>query len=88
MKRLIHKLTVLLILPTLFSGCAYQTIQPNPAYAPVRPQVTMLPPKDDGGIFRSETSNPLFESDKARHIGDILTVVFDENHGGYSDGRV
>lgn len=63
----------------MLSGC--ETLMPprpgdSPGYAPTFPanpdvhQVTRV----NGGIYSSETAIPLFETPRARHAGDIITV--------------
>lgn len=52
----------------------------NPDYAPTYP-VTPDPKelrKVSGAIYSSETALPLFETPRARHPGDILTVFLIE----------
>lgn len=53
----------------------------NPDYAPTYP--TTPDPKqlrkETGAIFSDETALPLFETARARHAGDILTVFLLEN---------
>ncbi|CAK0778307.1 flagellar L-ring protein [Gammaproteobacteria bacterium] len=64
----------LLFLGVLFlAGCA-ETPQHDPAYAPTLPLASHTPPPRDGAIFHSGYDIVLFEDDRARRIGDILTV--------------
>lgn len=53
----------------------------NPNYAPTYP--TTPDPKElrkvSGAIYSNETALPLFETARARHAGDILTVFLIEN---------
>jgi flagellar L-ring protein precursor FlgH len=71
----------------LLTGC--EALDPPaagklPEYAPTYP--TTPDPKElrkvDGAIYSAETVVPLFETDRARHAGDILTVVLVENTNG------
>jgi len=74
-------LTLLIILVALqLSGCAYQHVKPDPAFAPVRPEARIKPPIKNGAIYQSGFEMSLFETVKAKRVGDILTVVFDEKH--------
>lgn len=75
---------VVAIVSMLMSGC--ETLNPpkqgaNPDYAPTYP--TTPDPKElrkvSGAIYSSETALPLFETPRARHPGDILTVYLVEN---------
>lgn len=68
----------------LLSGC--ETLNPpvpggNPAYAPTYPDTP--DPKqlrrESGAIYSTETALPLFETPRARHPGDILTIFLVEN---------
>lgn len=67
----------------LLSGC--ETLNPpspgkNQDYAPTLP--TTPDPKElrkvSGSIYSNETALPLFETARARHAGDILTVILME----------
>jgi flagellar L-ring protein FlgH len=68
----------------LLVGC--EAIKPplpgvNPDYAPTYP--TSPDPKElrkeSGAIYSNETALPLFETPRARHPGDILTVILMES---------
>lgn len=69
---------------TALSGCMVLTPSPspgtNPDYAPTYP--TPPDPKDSryvqGAIYNADTALPLFETPRARHVGDILTVILTE----------
>lgn len=76
---MIKRWLLLLSFIMLFSGC--ELLRPpapgrNPAYAPTYP--TSPNPKAQryvhGAIYNPETSLPLFETPRARHVGDILTI--------------
>ncbi|MFK5892612.1 MAG: flagellar basal body L-ring protein FlgH [Pseudomonadota bacterium] len=76
----IYKLFLMGLVISTFSGCAYQHRKPSPEFAPVRPATIMSPVTENGSIYQTSTSISLFETNKARRVGDILTVVFDEKH--------
>lgn len=66
------------------SGC--ETLNPpapgaNPDYAPTYPDTP--DPKQlrkvSGAIYSNETALPLFETPRARHVGDLLTIFLIEN---------
>lgn len=69
---------------TLLNGC--ETLNPpvqgkSPDYAPtypVSPDPKQLR-RETGAIFSNETALPLFETARARHEGDILTIFLLEN---------
>lgn len=82
MRYVIYAVTCMVVM--FISGC--ETINPprqgaNPDYAPTYP--TTPDPKElrkaSGAIYNSETALPLFETPRARHPGDILTVYLIEN---------
>ncbi|OBS09841.1 flagellar basal body L-ring protein FlgH [Acidihalobacter prosperus] len=64
-------------------GCA--SLQPGPTRGsnPDFTAVMPVPPKpasqNNGAIYQSADSVPLFSDQRARHVGDILTVVLNEN---------
>jgi flagellar L-ring protein precursor FlgH len=69
---------------SLLSGCAVLAPTPapglNPDYAPTFPAGP--DPKDSryvqGAIYNADTALPLFETPRARHVGDIVTVILAE----------
>lgn len=81
--RLINCLTVGLMM-SLLSGC--ELLNPpvqgkDPDYAPTypaSPDPKQLR-KESGAIYSPETALPMFETARARHEGDILTVYLIEN---------
>jgi flagellar L-ring protein FlgH len=79
MKTIIKLFLMLLVIST-FSGCAYQHRKPSPEFASVRPAIQKQPVTENGSIFQNSTSKSLFETNKAKRVGDILTIVFDEKH--------
>ncbi len=74
------KLILLALLLATFSGCAYQHRKPSAEFASARPVIKMEPIIENGSIFQKSTAMSLFETQKANRVGDILTVIFDENH--------
>jgi flagellar L-ring protein precursor FlgH len=78
--KIIFKLFLLIVIMSLFSGCAYQHRKPSPEYAPVRPQKQLQPITENGSIFQNSTSKSFFETNKAKRVGDILIIIFDEKH--------
>lgn len=89
--RLSKAIAVSLVLLPL-SGC--ETLNPpapgtDPDFAPTYP--TTPDPKEvrkvTGAIYSAETVVPFFETDRARHAGDILTVVLVENTNAQQDAK-
>lgn len=62
-------------------GCViHAPPKPNdPHYAPVLAPTPAVPPPANGSLYRQGAEVSLFTDRKAGHIGDILTVVLEEN---------
>lgn len=65
----------------LLGGCTVaQNAKPgDPDYAPVSAPSTIGTPLTQGGIFRTGTGLSLFEDQRARRIGDVITITLAEN---------
>ncbi|AWL12574.1 Flagellar L-ring protein [Saliniradius amylolyticus] len=68
----------------LFLGGCMSTAQrtpvpDDPSYAPVTPDMPRERLAKDGSIFSQATANSLYSDVKARRVGDIITVVLQEN---------
>ena len=63
------------------SGCAsLQEPQANdPYFAPLQPETPSRPLLQNGSLFAQNHSNSLYSDNKARHEGDIITVVLRES---------
>lgn len=79
---LLRKLQIVLIVG-LLAGC--EALYPpspgsDPAYAPTYPVTPDVKQQKyaQGSIYNPETALPLFETPRARHAGDIVTVVLVE----------
>lgn len=61
-------------------GCAaVQEPQANdPYFAPLQPEMPSRPLVNSGSLFAQNYSNSLYSDNKARHEGDIITVVLKE----------
>lgn len=77
MKNILLK-TLLICLALLFGGCA-STPKPDPAYAATRPLVAPPPESRNGAIYQAGYAVSLFEDQRARNVGDLLTVQLAEN---------
>ena len=51
----------------------------NPYYSPVPPAAMMAPRVNNGAIYQAGNAISFYEDDKARRVGDILTIVLTEN---------
>lgn len=63
----------------LLSGCSVtpRTIVHQPQS--IHPQTAKMQKEMNGAIFQASTYRPLFEDNKARLVGDILTISISEN---------
>ena len=61
------------------AGCSttHQAVS-DPAFAPVRPVASLPMPVSDGAIFKAGYNVTLFEDPKAHRIGDIITIILQE----------
>lgn len=61
------------------AGCTTvpDSIVKRPAVAP-RPVPVAVAPAGNGAIFQAASYRPIFEDRRARHVGDVLTVVINE----------
>jgi len=62
----------------LGTGCASQAM-PDPSYAAVRPAAITPADRSNGAVIHVDRAVSLFEDFKARHVGDLLTVVLTES---------
>ena len=71
---------ILMLLMSLLSAC--QSMIPpkpdEPRYAPVSPSSLVPPPAPHGAIFQAGYSQGLFDDQRARRVGDIVTIILDE----------
>jgi flagellar L-ring protein precursor FlgH len=63
----------------LLSGCAAMQPRDRQSYAPTRPPEIAPKVVNNGAIYQADTARPLFEDNKARHVGDLLTIVLVES---------
>lgn len=74
MKRIASVLLLLFV-----AGCANTTPKPEPEFVAVRPIVALPPPVDNGGLYQANYGISLFSDVSAKRVGDIITVILDEN---------
>jgi flagellar L-ring protein precursor FlgH len=84
---LYKKLLLLMLVGVFVSGCAAQRLEHDAKYSPVRPPSVVNYPQNTGSIYLNANNLNLFETVKAHRVGDILTVVFDENTTGKKETK-
>lgn len=60
------------------SACSNVPPKPDPTYSSVRPAYTEPLPVNDGSIYRAGYEMTLFADQRARRVGDIITIVLIE----------
>jgi len=73
-------LSVQAVMPLLVLGACNtvpDSIVQRPTSTRPEPRVAGAPPSN-GAIFQAATYRPLFEDRRARHVGDLLTIVINE----------
>lgn len=76
--KLLQKILLVNIALILLAGCEALPKR-DPAFAPVQPANLKPPEKVTGAIFQTGYDVRLFEDHSARRMGDILTVLLEEN---------
>ena len=69
----------------LITGCSGIETQKDvfpddPAFAPVSAQSLAPPPQNHGSLFQARYSVGLYTDQQATRVGDIITVIFDEEY--------
>ncbi len=76
----VYAFIITLIPVIMLSGCVQNPVQPNdPRFSPVTANTLRPPPPVNGSIFQEGFANNLWEDQRARRIGDIITVLLQEN---------
>ena len=77
------KLTVSVVALALLAGCqttVQQSPRPNdPSFAPIIPEMPVEQIANNGSIFNAVHANSLYSDAKGRRVGDIITVILQEN---------
>jgi flagellar L-ring protein FlgH len=60
------------------AGCTNTPPKPDPAFSSVLPAYSLPLPANDGAIYRSGYEMTLFADQRARRIGDIITIELTE----------
>lgn len=70
---------VLIVMSAVVSGCATNAVRTKEAAVAERFAFPEPPPKEENGsIYQAGYSTALFEDVRARHVGDILTIILNE----------
>ncbi|HSM27068.1 MAG TPA: flagellar basal body L-ring protein FlgH [Thioalkalivibrio sp.] len=75
--RVLGRLLTAALVPVFLSACAGPlgvARGTDPAFVPVAPAAPVPPQLNNGAIFQVSQRGGLFDDDKARRVGDILTV--------------
>ena len=74
------KIAVLLLSAAFLCGCVQAPIVPNdPYYAPVVTAPVQSSDQLEGSLYQQDQGLSLWNDQRARQVGDILTVVLEEN---------
>lgn len=84
MKIIPFRMLMLVLGLLLLSGCN-SVPKRDPDFAPVSPQMMAPPPAVTGSIYQAGYAQSLFEDNRARRIGDILTVRLEESTSAERD---
>ncbi|VAW97458.1 Flagellar L-ring protein FlgH [hydrothermal vent metagenome] len=87
MKKLIKTAFVLLVVSTVSACSLVKKEKEENSFKPTPPVVIKLPKEDNGAIFRPEMNVGLFDDNNARNIGDLLTIVLNENTNASSSAN-
>ncbi len=87
MKKLIKTVWIIILMSTVSACSLVKKEQQKETFQPTPPVVIKLPREDDGAIFRPEMNVGLFDDNNARNIGDVLTIVLNENTNASSSAN-
>jgi flagellar L-ring protein FlgH len=79
------KLAAVLLLALLLTACATPRAHPEPPVPLPQPQIQEPPRQNNGAIFQSGYDVRLYEDRTARRVGDIVTVIFEEQTNARKD---
>lgn len=73
------------VLSIVLAGCTSVPLVPDempddPRFAPVSAASLRLPAAADGTLYQSQYAMGLYTDQQARRVGDIITVIFDEQY--------
>lgn len=80
-------ITATLALALLVTGCAVPRVNPEPPVPLPQPQIEVPPREINGAIFQPGHDVRLYEDRGARRVGDIVTVIFEEQTNARKDSN-
>lgn len=72
------KIVIVSCLLVILAGCSHSVPKPDPMFASVRPVSSSPLPVIDGAIYRPGFEMALFEDQRAKRVGDIITIILVE----------
>lgn len=77
----LKKLTCVMSFAFVVSGCAvnHEVEKEDPFFAPIMPEIPAEDVVTTGSLYKTGWSNGLYSDTKARRVGDIITVLLQEN---------
>ncbi len=75
---LLHKIFLPILLMSGLTGCGTTPTSIVEVPTTARPQVQTTQANGNGTIYQASAYRPLFEDRRARHVGDVLTIVINE----------
>lgn len=77
----LKKLTYAMSFAFVVSGCAvnHEVEKEDPFFAPIMPEIPAEDVVTTGSLYKTGWSNGLYSDTKARRVGDIITVLLQEN---------
>lgn len=80
-KNNLYKLALTALTTAIISGCAvnHDVEEEDPFFAPIMPEIPAEDVVTTGSLYKTGWSNGLYSDTKARRVGDIITVLLQEN---------
>jgi flagellar L-ring protein precursor FlgH len=75
-----YKIALVALLGCIATGCVTpQPVRQEPVYRPVWPEMAAPQPASVGTLFANAGNLSLYDDRRARHMGDVITIVLDES---------
>ncbi|MBL4833575.1 MAG: flagellar basal body L-ring protein FlgH [Pseudomonas sp.] len=73
------RLALALVMLATLTACMQMPPTPNdPSYAPIMPRTPVAPELNNGAIYQAGFEMGLYDDNKARRVGDIITITLQE----------